>query len=464
MLPFLLSTILLQDNMKPHNYFGIAPVMAATALLSSCYFNTAGHIFDAASHNAAVRASDISTGQTIYTKDGKYYTTVPRYRYDTSVKTLLFPGQMPRNMKVLSKEGEQVVQLDDAFAQYLLNGGTYTSPTLTPVDEDILDSCSQSGTVNYTAASANLQEYEYTSGAAPWLYTAGIFDWLCVDFPAATIQNTLAVGTFFPWPIMYMCGTYDESLDMMEACRDGEYDEVKEYMEDGVDPNDFGETRLTGSIRTEIPEDCRGSFGALYVAGKYGNHHISKLLIENGAKLKSSVALCFAAAHGNGPMCDYLISKGSPINSWVSYRFPEYMLSGGYPLHYAALYNRTECARKLVEAGANVNCSYDGYTPLDAALSAGAVECAQYLASVGATATGKFIPRRPPIKGCSNCGGDGEITYSTSYTVETTYGDGHKEYSTYSTPHWETCSKCNGHGQLEWDGTEWKGYTPSVWD
>lgn len=432
--------------------------------MSSCYFNSAGHLFDAASHNAAVRASDIASGQTIYTNGGKYYTTVPRYRYDTVVKTLAFPGQLPRKRKVLSKEGEQVVEIDSSFAHYLMKGGTYTNPTLTPVDEEVLADCTQSGTVTSTYAGNNLHEYEYTSSAAPWLYTAGILDWLCVDFPAATLQNSLAIGTIFPLPIFYALGSYDESEDIMEACRDGDYNEVKEYLEDGVDPNDFGKRRTVGTLSDDIPKDCQGAFGLLYVAGKYGNHHISKLLIDNGANQSTSAALCFAAAHGNTSMCGYFISKGAPINYWVSHRFPEYMLSGGYPLHYAAMYNRTDCARMLVEAGANVNASYDGFTPLDVALSVGAVDCAGYLASVGAVPTGKFIERRPPIKGCSNCGGDGEISYTTSYTVKTTYGDGHVEYDTYSTPHWESCSSCNGHGQLEWTGTGWRGYTPSIWD
>jgi ankyrin repeat protein len=63
-----------------------------------------------------------------------------------------------------------------------------------------------------------------------------------------------------------------------------------------------------------------------------------------------------------GEVARYLIENGARINARAKDRH------GGTPLHWAAALGRLEMARRLIDAGADLNAGdNDGFTPLDAA-------------------------------------------------------------------------------------------------
>lgn len=175
-------------------------------VLSSCYSNTSGMIFDKTSYNAGVKASDIKSGQTIYTDGKNYYTYVPRYRYDMPSYLVNFVGSYrnpditPEDNKIyvvkkshepeISEQGTQLVQLQPDYARYLMGKGPApAASTLTAVDNDVLHKCIDREYTTMTGSDTTLQQFNYSSPNAFWLYTAGVFDFLCVDIPLTCIGN-----------------------------------------------------------------------------------------------------------------------------------------------------------------------------------------------------------------------------------------------------------------------------------
>ncbi len=176
----------------------------ALGLLNSCYFNSAGHLFDKASHESAVYLADITPGSKVYADDSHCYIELPRYRVGAPVVTQysIFEKEKSDAQKQAEanwrhKTGDTtMVTIPLDFAMYLV--GKSDSPDLPScmnrVDEapeDVKKRC-QSFPIVRTPQAAARHKFEYSSPAAPLWYTLGALEWLCVDFPISCVENCLA--------------------------------------------------------------------------------------------------------------------------------------------------------------------------------------------------------------------------------------------------------------------------------
>ncbi|MBE6420329.1 MAG: hypothetical protein E7031_09395 [Akkermansiaceae bacterium] len=471
-------------------------ISSSVALLcSGCYFNTAGHIFDAASHDVCVRASDIKVGQKIYSDGSNYYLTLPKYRYEPEVLTLRGRGELNRSVARLShKEGTQVVKIKPEFVQYLTSGsGSNISYTLAPVDEDVLSKSSCVGSVGYLCDHSTPQSFTETSSAAPWLYFLGALDWLCVDLPVTLTQNAVMVSTGFPLPIslaiLSSCVDGGESRELLEACTKGDYATVNRYVEAGVDFSKYDRSYVV-KWHFSPPQLMNAALD---------NHHydIVKLLMESGFTEYNELDLTYAVLDGRTDIAAEMFSKGASVkldveNSrflrflregkttecikllpWISkkelynsYRYDFKTIGGvysGYLLHFAAEIGDAELVRHLIAAGFNVNCTTSGYTPLDIAEHARHKEIVRILQSHGGKKSGKKVLDYIKPRNCPKCNGQGSgVTISRErrlVTVSEVVDKGDGEPYTIERDVWVeepvsrewTCSNCNGRGVFYWD-------------
>ncbi len=173
--------------------------------LNSCYFNSAGHIFDKASHQAVLYASDIKEGDKVYcSQDGNYYVELPRYRFDEPVTTW-YPKKESDTIQLKKIEGETVMtRIPADYAMYLTGQAKspQTPSSLTPSKLSAAEKqqCSQL-TVTQTTTNEMLKAspnpahiYQYRSPNAFGWYTLGVLDWLCVDLPITCTANGLTLG------------------------------------------------------------------------------------------------------------------------------------------------------------------------------------------------------------------------------------------------------------------------------
>lgn len=164
--------------------------------LNSCYFNSAGHIVDAASHPARVYAEDISVGKQVYTDGDSYYIELPHYRYGKKVVTQYnaLDSDSSDSKAVRTYKGMQMFEIPADYAQYLM-GKTKKPVSLSyvyPVKNGDAIKRYQSYPVKVKPA-ADTADWKYNSPNAPWLYTACVFDWLIVDLPITLLENSLLV-------------------------------------------------------------------------------------------------------------------------------------------------------------------------------------------------------------------------------------------------------------------------------
>ena len=166
--------------------------------LCSCYFNSAGHIFDAASYDARVRMDDLkaNSGQYVYTNGNDYYVELPRYRTGKPVKTQYGPLFDDTRTYQLKRRGTELCKVPADFGQYLMGVRSGTIPCskidFMETPDEVKNACSKYHIVRNGCGGSF--DYEYTSPNAAWLYTAGVFDWLCVDLPITCVENALGVA------------------------------------------------------------------------------------------------------------------------------------------------------------------------------------------------------------------------------------------------------------------------------
>lgn len=176
------------------------------------------------------------------------------------------------------------------------------------------------------------------------------------------------------------------STPMAEAAVVGNPDMIELLLEAGADvesPNPDGQTALMVVARTSKVEAAR-------------------LLIEAGADVnrreqwRGQTALMWAAAQGQPAMIELLLEHGAkpdvraPANNWQRQVSAEsrrmYRPFGGLtPLLYAAREGCAECARALVEGGADPDFTNPkGVTPLYMAIDNQHLDTARYLVEAGA--------------------------------------------------------------------------------
>lgn len=168
----------------------------ALPMLSSCYFNSAGHIVDAASHKARVYTEDISVGKTVFTDGNRYYIELPHYRYGKKITTQYnaLDDEPSSNNAERTYKGMQMFEIPADYALYIT--GKSSSPvTLTyvrPVENGPEIKRFNSLPVTRKPAEGTT-DWEYKSPYAPLLYTACAFDWLIVDLPITLVENALMI-------------------------------------------------------------------------------------------------------------------------------------------------------------------------------------------------------------------------------------------------------------------------------
>ncbi len=178
----------------------IAGALTGSLLLNSCYFNSAGHIFDKASYQASSFTRELrsNNNQVVYTDGSDYYVELTRYRLGEPVVTQYnaFSQKETGSEEKLQERGTAVFRIPSDFAMFLT--GQAKGPdvpsemTLVQNGAAIKSSCSTLPIVRDAGKYAEV--WQHRSSAAPWLYAAGVLDWLCVDLPITCVENALLIA------------------------------------------------------------------------------------------------------------------------------------------------------------------------------------------------------------------------------------------------------------------------------
>ncbi len=156
---------------------------------------------------------------------------------------------------------------------------------------------------------------------------------------------------------------------MMIAAKNGNIEEVKELLANGVSVDDTNYQGIT----------------PLMLSSSAGHVEIAKLLIENKANLNATdaipesglSAIVFASTNGHLEIVNLLIANGVDVNMATL---------EGTPLIFAVKGNHTEVVKSLINAGANIDESdmISGYTALMIAAKANDVDMVKLLVKSGA--------------------------------------------------------------------------------
>lgn len=211
----------------------------------------------------------------------------------------------------------------------------------------------------------------------------------------------------------------DGSTALHWSVYEGDLDRTRELIRAGADvnaANHYGATAMqlaaqTGDaamirllLKAGADPDSPNPEGetALMAVARTGNVEAARALLEHGATIDArerwggQTALMWAAARAHPQMVRFLLSRGSDPDARSAERdFPRHvtaegrakdMMSGGFtPLLYAAREGCIECARHLIEGGADINLpDPEGVTPLILALINLNWDAARFLIEAGA--------------------------------------------------------------------------------
>lgn len=217
-----------------HNYMKnmtlLIGALFGTAMLNSCYFNSAGHIFDKASYSARAFTSDLKAdgSHMVYADGDDYYVELPRYRMGAPVKTnySIFDDEEEKNPQPQRKNATDVFQIPKDFAMYLTGkaSGPKTPSSMTRVRNGdwIKNNCSAMPIVRQ--AGNYSETFRYKSPNAPWLYTAGVLDWLCVDLPVTCVENALVIAAGAVMVAYEASSTYGEIESTINPAKYGKFE------------------------------------------------------------------------------------------------------------------------------------------------------------------------------------------------------------------------------------------------
>lgn len=267
------------------------------AMLSNCYFNSAGHIFDKASYDALTSTADIRPGDLLYCDGGRYYVELPRYRWDYPVRTQFsaLEDEEERKKTLTKKNDYELVEIPEDYAMYL--AGKRNQPT-TPSfmkrignNAEAIKKRSQTYKIARTPKET-LCHFHYNSPSSFGWYTLGVLDWLCVDLPITCTENALVAALFAGFVL-----SAAENPSMMKP-------KSHETSDDAISPE------------TLVALARRGDAGAQYTLACYlndGTHGFSQD--------KETAFTWFLAAakqgHTNAQYfsgCYYIIGEGVPRN------------------------------------------------------------------------------------------------------------------------------------------------------
>lgn len=259
----------MKKSIRP--YLTLVAVSFISLLTSGCYFNSAGHIFSRASYNATANTNDLKVGDTAYRdSNGNYYIELPRYRKEKKIVTNYFLLEEAKRPVITKDMNDTTLfQITPEYAMYITGQRASVSPSackLTPQsDADTIKKSADRLSVVRKGASIST-EYKYSSPNAAWFYTAGVFDWLCVDLPMTCIENSLVIVGVVTGKVMQSVG----SAAARGATYAANYDAYKKKYPcptcggDGlvgatyIKYNGFGE-RIGSDSGDAVCPDCSGS-------------------------------------------------------------------------------------------------------------------------------------------------------------------------------------------------------------
>ncbi|MBE6409562.1 MAG: hypothetical protein E7034_03065 [Akkermansiaceae bacterium] len=169
----------------------------ATLVLQSCYFNSAGHIFDKISYNAEVKMSE-ATGCVLHDEyaDEYYLSDMRFYRVGKPVKTQYSAWDSDKRKSVSAFRGFTDVEIPEDYARYLM--GKSSKPSGVSFAYPVSLSEYRKGSMTrYNIVNTPIDEdisFTHKSKNGFWLGLAGVFDWLCVDLPVTCVENSLAIA------------------------------------------------------------------------------------------------------------------------------------------------------------------------------------------------------------------------------------------------------------------------------
>jgi len=169
-------------------------------LLSSCYFNSAGHIFDNASYRAVNDMADLKPGDHVYSDGSNYYVELPRYRFGKKVRTQMSVfGKANFAARTPIKGETDMVQIPADYAAYLTGRSGSLPQSITLAGAGDAEKVKSSGLTTQTVVKTatlgdqGLRYFNHQSPNSAWWYTLGAFDWLCVDLPMTCLENSLMI-------------------------------------------------------------------------------------------------------------------------------------------------------------------------------------------------------------------------------------------------------------------------------
>ncbi|KAM9321275.1 ankyrin repeat and SOCS box protein 11 [Gastrophryne carolinensis] len=172
--------------------------------------------------------------------------------------------------------------------------------------------------------------------------------------------------------------TIDRISPLHEACLGGHVSCAKVLLEHGARVNVVTVDGIT----------------PLYNACRSGSVACISVLLEYGANPELETQLAFplheAATRGHRECAEMLVAYGADIDKEVQ--------NSGTPLYLACAHQKTDCVRKLLELGANVNRGNFLDTPLHAAARKSSEEIIKVLTDYGANVKSKNMEGKYPIE------------------------------------------------------------------
>lgn len=182
----------------------LAIVAALCMLVNSCYFNSAGHLFSKVGYKASANSADAQAGRYVYQYGGEYYVELPRYRQGKPVLTQYSAFERDTRVEGPQTTGDvSMFRIPADFAKYLMGKSKYPSkPSYMIPVYNVAQIKSGAAKPIVRNGADSQHEFAYISPNAIWWYTAGAFDWLCVDLPMTLIENSLAItGVILMLPV-----------------------------------------------------------------------------------------------------------------------------------------------------------------------------------------------------------------------------------------------------------------------
>ena len=170
--------------------------LALCLFVNGCYFNSAGHLFTKAAYDASANSADTQLGKFVYMYGDEYFIELPRYRQGKKILTQYNAFSDDKRTVGPQPTGEvSMFRIPADFAMFLTGRADAPSTPSYMVPVNNADEVKRGTCMTITKQGASFtSEFKYSSPNAVWWYTAGVFEWLCVDLPVTITENAIAIS------------------------------------------------------------------------------------------------------------------------------------------------------------------------------------------------------------------------------------------------------------------------------